>query len=481
MRARISWIGACVIVLFAAACSPKTGTQVAGEPPKVQPKPAPPAPLLEQLSPCTKFSDIPAGEDAITNFVLYRDFLRANDWGQAYDYWQKVFAVAPAADGKRNTVFADGIRFYEHFMAQTTDSLEKERYIDMIFGLYAGIDSCYHDGGFAIARKAFDLYYKYPHRSTKEETFRLFEEAIRLDSNEMRDFVINPFVALLVDLHQEEKVSNDVAKKYDDMIRRSLAKGLAECKGAECDRWKIVQEYAPLRLEHFETVKGFYDCAYYKNKYYKEFEENPEDCDVIRNVYSYLRWAGCADDDPQLVALIRKGNELCVEREVGPAALAYECLRNADYRCAIDGFTKAAAETDDPVQKGNHLLTAGKIYYAHLKNFPRARQLLLQAADARSGWGEPYLWIGRLYASSGPLCGPGRGWDSQIVVWPAIDKWEQAKRIDPSAAREANKWIAQYEQYMPDRSEIFSRLLKEGDTFQVGCWIQERTTVRAAK
>jgi hypothetical protein len=25
------------------------------------------------------------------------------------------------------------------------------------------------------------------------------------------------------------------------------------------------------------------------------FEANPEDCDVLRNVYSYLRWAGCSD------------------------------------------------------------------------------------------------------------------------------------------------------------------------------------------
>ncbi len=481
MRAKTIWIGA-GLLLLTAACSPKTGTKIAAEPVKEEPKPAAPAAEDLKLSPCTKFMDLGArSEDAVTNFVLYRDFLKAGDWDQAYDYWKQVFAVAPAADGRRNTIFADGIRFFEHFISQTTDSLQKEQYIDKIFELYDGIDSCYYDGGFATARKAFDLYYKYPQRSTKEETFRMFEDAIRLDSNSMRDFIINPFVALMVDLHEAEKVTNEQAKKYDEIVRKSLAKGLAECKGTECDRWKIVQEYAPLRLEYFETVKGFYDCTYYKNKYYKEFEENPDDCDVIRNVYSYLRWAGCADDDPKLLAVIRKGNELCVEREVGPAALAYECLRNADYRCAIDGFVKAASETTDPVQKGNHLLTAGKIYYTHLKNFSRSRQMFQQAAEARSGWGEPYLWIGRLYASSGPLCGPGRGWDSQVVVWPAVDKWEYAKRIDPSSAREANKWISQYEQYMPDRSEIFSRLLKEGDSFFVGCWIQERTTVRAAK
>lgn len=168
----------------------------------------------------------------------------------------------------------------------------------------------------------------------------------------------------------------------------------------------------------------------------------------------------------------------CVERERGPAAIAYECLRNAEYRCAIDGLTKAAAETNDATQKGAYLLTVGKIYYAHLKNFPKARQAFQQAADARSGWGEPYLWIERCYPAADRAV---QGWDSQIVVWPAIDMWNKAKRIDSSTAAEKHKFIGQYEQYMPDRSEIFSRLLNDGDSFFVGCWIQECTTVRAAR
>ncbi len=483
MRAKTLWLAVpSFLLILAVSCSPKIAPPAADGTPKEEPKPMlTPAPLTDKISPCATFDNAPSKDDATTQYVLYRDFLKAGDWDQAYEYWKKVFAVAPAADGRRNTIFADGIRFYEHFYAQTNDSLKKEEYIDLIFDLYHGIDSCFFEGGYATGRKAFDLYYKYPHRSSKEETFQLFKTSIDLDGNVMRDFIINPFTALLAELHEEGKVTDAEAKKYDGIIRASIAKGLAQCKGKDCDRWKVIEEYAPARLEYFETVKGFYDCAYYKNKYYKEFEANPEDCDVLRNVYSYLRWAGCPDNDPQVAALVKKGNELCVERERGPAAIAYECLRNADYRCAIDGLTKAANESNDAGQKADYLLTVGKIYYAHLKNYPRARQAFLQAAEARSNWGEPYLWIGRLYASSGPLCGPGRGWDSQIVVWPAIDKWEYAKRIDPSAAREANKWISQYEQYMPDRSEIFSRLLKEGDSFFVGCWIQERTTIRAAK
>jgi len=68
--------------------------------------------------------------------------------------------------------------------------------------------------------------------------------------------------------------------------------------------------------------------------------------------------------------------------------------------------------------------------------------------------------------------------DSQIVVWPAIDMWSKAKSIDPAVAAEANKWISTYRKFMPTKEDVFIRNLKEGQTFRVGCWIQENTIIR---
>jgi hypothetical protein len=128
-----------------AACTPKAAETVAT--PNTPPAPAPGP--LEKLSPCPKFSDAPSKDDAETNYVLYRDHLKAGDWKGAYGYWKKVYSVAPAADGKRNTVLADGIRFCEYFMSQTRDSA----YIDTIFALYDQIQLCYPEGGYVAGRK----------------------------------------------------------------------------------------------------------------------------------------------------------------------------------------------------------------------------------------------------------------------------------------------------------------------------------------
>jgi hypothetical protein len=461
------------------ACTPKTTEEVT-QPAVEEETPPKPEEETADLSPCPKFSDAPDPDGISDKYVIYRDFFKVRQWDQAFELWKEVYAVAPAADGRRNTVYADGIRFYQHYLNETQDKETREQYIDNIFRLYDEIDQCYSEGGYIIARKAFDLYYKYQDRATKEEVFAMFKEAMDTDGLKTADFVINPFTALLIEMYDQGKVSDEEAKKYEQQIRAILAEGLKDCEGVACDRWKIIEEYAPNRLQYFETVEGFYDCEYYMDRYYPEFLAAQEDCDVIRTVYSRLKWGMCTEMDERFKELIRVGNENCVVETAGPAKIAYNCLKEADYQCAIDGFIEAANNTDDTEKKGQYLLIVAKIYQAHLRNFSKSRQFALDAAEVRPNWGEPYLHIGRLYASSGPLCGPGRGWDSQIVVWPAIDMWNKAKQVDPEAAAEANKWIGQYAQYMPKKEDVFIRNLKAGDSFFVPCWIQRSTRIRTA-
>lgn len=252
-----TYLFAIICLLGLSACSPKTAQQV--------PPPTPPAPPVstvkppqadETLSPCPKFSDAPNKDEAETHYVLYRDFLKANDWNQAFEYWQKVYAVAPAADGRRNNVYADGIRFYEHFLGQTQDTVQREAYITKILEIYDENGRCFPNSSYAPARKAFDLYYTYPHRAGRMEIYNLFKKVIDMDGDKTNDFVINPFTALLVELHLENKIPMAEAQTYAAKVRSIVAYGLANCKEKNCEGWRTVEGYALVRLEDFETVKG---------------------------------------------------------------------------------------------------------------------------------------------------------------------------------------------------------------------------------
>lgn len=402
--------------------------------------------------------------------------MKEGNWDGAYKKWLYVHQNAPAADGRRTTVFTDGMKFYEHFMAQ--DTSKRNFYIDEIFRLYDEMEKCYPEGGMVTGLKAFDYFFKYPDRLSQTAQYELFKKSIEMDDGKPRYFILNPFTSLLVDLTLAEKVPVAEAQKYQQLIRDAITEGLATCKGKECENWNIINEYAPVRLEALESIEDFYPCEYYKNKYYPLFTAARNDCDLVTTTFSRLKWGKCADDDPELKALNAAYNEHCRE-EAGPSC--NELLRNGKYRDAVKCLEDALPNIADNKGKAQYNLLIAKIQFAYLKNYARARQYAREAAHLQPHWGEPYLLIGTLYASSGPICGPGRGWDSQIVVWPAIDMWQKAKSIDPGVANEANKLIGQYSQYMPAIDEIFLRGLKEGSSFFVPCWIQETTTIRAAR
>lgn len=430
-----------------------------------------------KLSPCPKFDDSPNSDRLSDDYVIYRGFMKSKEYDMAYPRWKNVYENAPAADGKRNTVYLDGVTLYQNLA--TRFPARAAGIADTIQMLYAQARECYPDDGFTAAMQGFDGYYKYPESTTHQEVFDLFRESIDKDGEDLEYFIINPMSSLLVEMHDTGYIDDTEARALTTMLLNRLEKGLADCKGTACDPWQAIEAYAPARLEYFETVRDFYDCQHYIDKYMAEFRENPTDCDLIRTTGTLLRWGNCGTDSPEYQEVQAAFTANCkVVVEVGPARQGYQCLQENDYRCAIEKFTQAANEADDSEKKGKYFLTVAKIYYSHLKNFSQARAFARKAATARSNWGEPYLLIGRLYASSGPLCGPGRGFDSQIVVWPAIDMWNRAKSVDPSAAAEANRFIGRYAQYMPSKEDIFQRGLKEGDTFRVGCWINETTRIR---
>lgn len=419
---------------------------------------------------------------ALEQHVIYRDFIRRGNLAEAYPEWRIAFELAPAADGQRATHFEDGIQLFDYFLQQEADTLEKKPWLDSILHMYNRMGNCYFDNAYIAGRKAFDLYYKYRYLVDDRDIMNYFMQAIDSTSSESKVFIMNPFTALLVEKALDESISTETAREYAQKIMDQLSLGLLNC-GNECEEWKIVESYVPAQIERLESIRGMFDCSYYRNKYFPQYLADSTNCEVIEQVYIRMNWGGCDKEGPEMQRVANAARELCKSSTRNETlAAANEALENGRYREAIQLIDKYIdEETDDADRKASMKLRIANIYYAYLKNFPAARQAAQQAARFRPSWGEPFMLIGILYASSGPLCGPGRGWDSQIVVWPAIDMWNRAKSLDGSVSGKANQLIGRYSQYMPSVGDIFQRGLQEGQSYFVPCWIQETTTIRAAR
>lgn len=484
-----------LLFLFAFSCTPKTTEPVQETKEEVTEVTTPTKPEKE-LSPCENWLNLPKEEQDKVKVLhsLYRDVMKnvrgasdlakfaKEDVDRAFENWKTVYEVAPAADGERNTHYGDGIKLYEFKASQEKDSLVRAGYIQRLLLIYDEVIRCYGREGFTIGRKAFDLYYKYPGFATDIEKFNMFKRSFDLEKEDAPAFIFNPFTSLLANLVVDEKISLDEASPYATMMLDILAKNKEELSAAEWtgQGWDVVESYAPARLKTLEGVKGFYDCEYYKDQYYTAYENAPTDCDSIILVLSRMKWAECSGEDPKVNKVFSAYNQEC--KVAGPKSNpCRDLLAEGNYREAAECYAERAQNESDPERAAKFMLTSAKIYYGELKQFSKARSAAYKALEYKSNWGEPYLLIGKLYASSGPLCGPGRGWDSQIVTWPAIDKWQKAKSVDPSVAAEANKLINRYAQYMPTVEDVFQRGLKAGQSFRVRCWIQETTTIRTAK
>lgn len=454
-------------------CTPKTAEQTTGGETKPTGLPA------RSDDPCAKFADSKAGQAALDAHVIYRDYIKSEAYDKAMPYWRQAYEDAPAADGKRQTHFEDGVDIYEHLMAQTDNEAHKLRYLDTIFRIYDHLGQCYQvdQPGYVDARKAFDLYYKHRSLVDNQTVYEHFTRALDAYGLDSPAFIVNPFTALLVEMYTNGEISQEEARNRAEMILEVTNLHLDDKE----EGWPIVLSYAPSRLEDFETVRGFYGCDYYVDNYYVDVNQDSVDCEELVLIISRLLWGGCDKESEEVSSLYESYRANCrittVDQQL---ANARQALEEGRYSDAISHYEEYLKDKQDPEILAKYNLRIANIYYGHLKQFSKARQFAYEALKHKPNWGEPYIVIGKLYASSGPLCGPGRGWDSQIVTWPAIDKFVKAKSVDPSVAAEANKWIRYYERFMPSIEDIFQRQLQEGQSFRVECWIQETTTIRAA-
>lgn len=460
-------------VLSLLACTPKV--------PKVTTAPVEVKPEVKPVGPCSNWFETGNEEEASNEHVIYRDMLRADKLDDALPHWERAFALAPMADGKRFTHFEDGIRLYDHAFKKATEPAVKKEWVQKIMDLYDRMGACGQDTLDVAGRKAFDYYYSYRTYITDEEIYRLFKSSVDKFDLATPYYVINPFTAILMDQFAEGKIPMAEAQYYTAKIKAILAKGLADCKTpAACETWHIIESYAPVRLADFEGVEGFYPCNYFVDKYFKEYEAEPTNCEVIKDILAKLRFGGCGTEMQEIIELRQALVTNCQQArpEAGPLRKGYDALEDGKPREAINYFLEYTQGSSDVEKKARFLYVIAQIYYGNLRNFPQARRYALDAAEVKPNWGEPYILIGKLYASSGPLCGPGRGFDSQRVVWAAVDKFEYAKRIDPSVAAEADRLISQYTQYMPAKGDLHMMGIPEGSTYTVPCWINERTRVR---
>lgn len=456
---------------------------------------------------CGSWEAYPAGvQTAKEKHVMYRDLFKSKKYKEAYPLWKDLFATVKIPLPAKTTHFRDGITMYKEFAKAEKDKKKKQEFIEEMKELYDKMAECLGEDS---KDRAYEGYYIYSARGSSEEAIEFFERALELGKNETHNMVMVPLSQLTVYLFMQQH------PKFTAEYMRNLYKQLEELKDYNVKNNKedgpdYEKKWVKVEAEFKKIGGAIWGCDFYTDEWTPKFEgdkmnmeQNKEILDIIKEkcgtdneLYNavftvYKPWR----DSMDLVELDSLFDSLCnlkrgnlrelqargFEKE-GKEDMADEYKKEAFewYKKSLsDANSTAECETTDE-EKAD---LAYRIAYEEYRSgdYSSARTYANKAADLKSGWGEPYMLIGNMYASSGKRCsdGVGTGWDAQVVAWAAMDMWAKARSVDPSVASKASSQIAKYKKYLPTKGDIFQRGYKEGQSYQVGCWIGVTTTIRS--
>jgi len=418
------------------------------------------------------------GEDSLTclrNLSLYREFYK--QW-KASNYtspavkdaigpWRWVYKNCPQAS---QNAYLDGLNMMEHFMKNAKTEEAKLRYVDTMMMIYDQRIKYFGREGYVLGRKGSDLMKYAPQEY--EKAYHIFKKSIDLRGNKSESFVLVYYFRSILSMVGDNKLDKAVIIDTYDQLSNIIDHNIKESQNDpnSLSAWENVKGNIELSFEPYAT------CDDLIGIYQKKFDETPDDIETLKKITSMLDKKSCTDNELFFNASI-KLNEL----EPSPNSsylIAKMLIKKEKFDEAIPHLEEALKVDDDNTKADVFILLSS--VYRHNRSYTKARSYAYNALDLRPDEGNAYLLIGDMYASSAADCGDN-DLTKKVAYWAAVDKYRQAKNIDPDVTDIANNRIAIYSAQFPSKETIFFYDLNEGDEYTVGCWINERTTVRAVK
>ncbi len=418
--------------------------------------------------------------------VLYRQFVKTEEYDKAFEYWKTAYEGAPAADGQRSSHYKDGRSIYIHKFKNATDDAKKQEFANMVIKLFDEQVQCYpKEKELTLALKAYEMFYTL--NSPYSENKKACEEAVAAGGKNTSYVVFQPYASIAVWQYQNKQMEAEEARRIYDKLNEIADHSIANNKEYSA---YFQQAKDAMNATFAQIEDEIFDCAYFKSKLEPQYREHPDDTEVLKYIYNKLVSKGCPETDP-LVQEMKGRYETIVAEENAAKLAAYYAENPGDHGIALfkegkynealnkfeQGIQKEKAGANDSEKLANYYFYMASIEFRQLNRFSAAREDARIAARYKPNWGQPYMLIGDMYAQTSSSCG-NDAFDASLAILAAIDKWSYAKSIDSSVSGDANSKINRYSGYYPDRGEAFMRKVNEGDTVTVPCWIGESVRVR---
>jgi len=413
------------------------------------------------------------GEDSIRcirNYSLYLEYYKQKNYEDALPYWRIVAMECPKAT---KNIYLHGANMYKFYIVEAmnnNDTELKNALVDSLLKVYDQRIQYYPgDKGRVLGYKANDiLTFKENDVECLKRAYGFSSEGLDIQEARASKVDIATFMKLTLDLFNSNQMSKtEVVENYALSVDILDAQILNNPEDEELDALKesIGANFAN---------SGAADCEALVQLFTPQFEEQPDNVDILKKISYWLNSTGCTDTE------LYKNTTIALNMVEPSPTLAYHIaqLYNKEkrYQDAVEFYYQAIEQETDPLVRSRYRVELGYIIYSEYNDPLQAKQIAMKAIADNPDSGQPHMLLGNIYAGTKNF-----GEDelaNKAVFWAAVDQFVTAKSKDSELADMANEKIRLYSQYFPDTETAFFYGFKEGDSYSLGGWINVTTTVR---
>lgn len=426
------------------------------------------------------------------NLSIYIEFYKQKNYKDAYKPWAYLFNNAPK---RTKNIYLHGPKIIKGLIKTLDDQSRLTALVDSLITVYDQ-RNVYYPGkeAYVTGMKGADMY-KYMKTTTEglQASYEVLRSSFEMAANASTASVLNYYfmattklvqakvlkvedlIALFSDLsgvisYKEAKLTQDI---YNAEQREELS--AKEQKLLKKNK-KELKTLGDVKTNLEKTLAPHATCEKLVELYAKNFEQNKQDVAWMKRAAKLLNKKECTESD--IFFSISEALYNIDPSSSAAANMGIRSLKRKDYEKAEVFYTYALDNEPDEINKAQYAYRLAQTYGA-MNKYNSAKTYALKAAAFRSGWGEPYLLIGDLYAKTSRQCGELKTeFLKRVGYWAAIDKYEYVKRLDPQLSAKANERIEKYTEQMPSKTDIFTEGLIDEPTYKIDCWYTETVKIR---
>ncbi len=464
---------------------------------------------VQAQTPCgAKYGATPEDSTACRqNITAFSVHYKAKNYNDSYMAWRKLVEICPCS---WNGIFINGTTMLENLIKAEQDSVRREQLIDTLLWTYdirPKYDESYTEGR-GLGFKAFYIL-KYRQKQLNDidklkEVFYMFERSVDLEKEETDPDIWNQYFTLasrlapalgdtsiVIDAYERaneyiddakvkcyERLEADTAEltalqaKFDanEIDKMKYDKEAKVLTSDTTRQYKLLKKYDGVFAKIEKQFLPFASCEMLEKIYAGKLEENKSNIPLLQKMLKTLDRTGCR------TSTIYK-DILEIVYTNAPTAASAEMM--GGFYFAEKDYDKASTFYNEAIKMytTNEKRTQPYYYLANIeylkKNFSAARNYAYKALSCNANFGKAYMLIGDMYAAS------SIGGDDAIPGaqnWAAVDKYNKAVAVDPSLANDVAKRRSRLK--FPDGAVVFQKGYSKGQTYRVGGWIGETTTIR---